>query len=152
MKVLDNLIDLLLNNIFFVIIAIGGIVSFFKRMGNEEDQTQKPRQSGRPSAQGNQKRSESTRSTKRSGEETYDSKSDTVSAYQEALERISDRDDPQYELKVQRPVQKQTYKKHKRLSLNKRDVRNGVLWSEILGPPRSKKPHSFNNIARYPRK
>ena len=149
-KVLDNLIDLLLNNIVFVIIVIGGIVSFFKRMGNEEDQTQKPRKSGRPSVQGNQNRSESTRSTKRNGE--MQDSSDTVSAYQEALERISDRDDPQYELKVQRPVQKQTYKKHKRLSLDKRDVRNGVLWSEILGPPRSKKPHSFNSIARYPRK
>ncbi|MGA9287276.1 MAG: hypothetical protein WBV93_02905 [Anaerobacillus sp.] len=147
---MDNLIDLLLNNILFVIIAIGGIVSFFKRMGNEEDQTQKPRKSGQPSAQRNQHRSEPSMTTKQS-EETQDSLK-PVSAYQEALERISDRNDPQYELKVQRPLQKQTYKKHKRLSLSKREVRNGVLWSEILGPPRSKKPHSFNHFARYPRK
>ncbi|WP_226656829.1 hypothetical protein [Pseudalkalibacillus hwajinpoensis] len=146
---MDNLIELLLNNIVFVIIAIGGIVSFFKRMGNEEDQSKKPPQARRQAEVGNKQHSDSSPSH---AEESHGNKADKVSAYQEALERISDRDKPKYDLKVQRSVRKQSNKKHRSLSISKNDVRNGVLWSEILGPPRSKKPHSFNNSARYQRK
>ena len=151
MTVLDNLIELLLNNIVFVIIAIGGIVSFFKRMGNEEDQNKKPPQTRRQAGVGNKQQSESVSSANHT-EESHGNNADRVSAYQEALERISDRDKPKYDLKVQRSVRKQRNQKHRSLSLSKNDVRNGVLWSEILGPPRSKKPHSFNNSARFQRR
>ncbi|MCA0171823.1 hypothetical protein [Bacillus sp. RAR_GA_16] len=145
---MDNLIELLLNNIVFVIIAIGGIVSFFKRIGSEEDQNKKPPQTRRQAGVENEQTDSSINRT----EESQGNKTDKVSAYQEALERISDRDKPKYDLEVQRSVRKQSNKKPRRVSLSKNDVRNGVLWSEILGPPRSKRPHSFNNRARFQRK
>ncbi|MFP3359365.1 hypothetical protein R0K17_18695, partial [Planococcus sp. SIMBA_143] len=80
---MDNLIELLLNNIVFVIIAIGGIISFFKRMSGEEE-----KQKANPT----QKRAQREQSNPRSGGsmqaseiEEDASQSDTVSAYKEAL-------------------------------------------------------------------
>jgi hypothetical protein len=147
----DNLIELLLNNIVFVIIAIGGIVSFFKRMGNEGDQNKKATQTTRQAKVGNKPLSKSESSIQIE-ENPGHSLNDEDSSYQKALERIADRDKPNYDIKVQRSVRKHTNKSVRRLSLSKEDVRKGVLWSEILGPPRSKKPHSFSNIAKYPRR
>ncbi|MDP4550323.1 hypothetical protein Q9251_05465 [Alkalihalobacillus macyae] len=129
---MDNIIELILNNIVFVIIAIGGILSFFKRMGSE-DQNQNQRQNERPRKQA------TSSGTDRSFDEEQEIQSENVSAYQEALERISERENSQYELKVEKP--KRSSAKQKGISISKRNVRNGIIWAEILGPPRSKRPH-----------
>jgi hypothetical protein len=139
--VVDNLIELLLNNIVFVIIAIGGIISFFKRMsGEEEKQKANPTQK-RP--QREQSNSGSGGSLQVSEIEEDASKSDTVSAYKEALGRMAKRENygSQNELKVQKNVKSTPYTKDKSLSISKSNVRNGIIWAEILGPPRSRKPH-----------
>lgn len=132
---MDNIIELILNNIVFVIIAIGGILSFFKRMGNE-DQNQNQRQNERPRRQASGPDSRPPQQKKEASDEIQ---SENVSAYQEALERISERENAQNEIKVQKP--KRSSDKKKGISINKRNVRNGIVWAEILGPPRSKKPH-----------
>ncbi|WP_394174631.1 hypothetical protein [Guptibacillus hwajinpoensis] len=129
---MDNIIELILNNIVFVIIAIGGILSFFKRMGSE-DQNQNQRQNERPRKQA------TSSGADRSFDEEKEIQSENVSAYQEALERISERENSQYELKVEKP--KRSSVKQKGISISKRNVRNGIIWAEILGPPRSKRPH-----------
>ncbi|MYL63025.1 hypothetical protein GLW07_06590 [Bacillus hwajinpoensis] len=138
---MDNLIELLLNNIVFVIIAIGGIISFFKRMSGEEEKqkanpTQKraQREQSNPHSGGSMQASEI-------GEDA--SQSDTVSAYKEALGRMAKRENygSQNELKVQKNVKSAPYMKDKSLSISKSNVRNGIIWAEILGPPRSRKPH-----------
>lgn len=133
---MDNIIELILNNIVFVIIVIGGILSFFKRMGNE-DQNQNQRQNERPRKQAAS--SGNSQSLHQEQELSDEIQSENVSAYQEALERISERENSQYELKVQKP--KRNSAKQKGISISKRNVRNGIIWAEILGPPRSKRPH-----------
>ena len=136
MTILDNIIELILNNIVFVIIAIGGILSFFKRMG-DEDQKQNQRPNERPRKQAPS--SGAGRSPSQEQEISDEIQSENVSAYQEALERISERENSQYELKVEKP--KRSSAKQKGISISKRNVRNGIIWAEILGPPRSKRPH-----------
>ncbi|HHY72968.1 MAG TPA: hypothetical protein GX497_07030 [Bacillus bacterium] len=32
--------------------------------------------------------------------------------------------------------------------INKKEVINGIIWGEILGPPRAKKKHSYSNLKR----
>ncbi|WP_270179331.1 hypothetical protein [Alkalihalobacillus sp. CinArs1] len=134
---LEGIIELLLNNIVFVIIAIGGILSFFKRMGSEEEET-KPPSGPRRSIGPNQENPYSYEDN--SSEQSFDLKPEQYDAYEEALERISSRDNASEELKVYKP----NSSKHREfggISIKKKDVKKGVIWSEILGPPRSKNPH-----------
>lgn len=141
--VIDNLIELLLNNIVFVIIAIGGIISFFKRMsGEEENQKANPAQKP-PQMQKETSNASSERSMQVSEVEENASTSSTVSAYKEALGHMAKRENygSQNELKVQKNVKSAPYIKDKSLSISKSNVRNGIIWAEILGPPRSRKPH-----------
>ncbi|TKD70172.1 hypothetical protein [Pseudalkalibacillus hwajinpoensis] len=133
---MDNIIELILNNIVFVIIAIGGILSFFKRMGNE-DQNQNQQQNERPRRQA--AGPGASRPPQQREEASDEIQSENVSAYKEALERISERENAQYDIKVQKP--KRSSAKQKGISVSKRNVQNGIIWAEILGPPRSRRPH-----------
>ncbi len=101
-------------------------------MGSE-DQNQNQRQNERPRKQA------TSSGADRSFDEEKEIQSENVSAYQEALERISERENSQYELKIEKP--KRSSVKQKGISISKRNVRNGIIWAEILGPPRSKRPH-----------
>ncbi|WP_377888435.1 hypothetical protein [Alkalihalobacillus sp. R86527] len=137
---LEGIIELLLNNIVFVIIAIGGILSFFKRMGSEEEEKKRSDSKGEVQkrySQGHKPYSQYDDSPEPS---FNDMKPEQYEAYEEALERISSRRDSSDELKVYK--QKSSNKSEiGGISIKKRDVKKGVIWSEILGPPRSKKAH-----------
>lgn len=139
---LDGIIELLLNNIVFVIIAIGGILSFFKRMGSEEEEA-KPR-TGRPKGDMQKQYNQGQKPYSKyddPSEPTFDDmKPEQYEAYEEALERISSRRDKSDELKVYKP-KSSSKSEYGGISINKRDVKKGVIWSEILGSPRSKNPH-----------
>ncbi|WLR60588.1 hypothetical protein [Guptibacillus hwajinpoensis] len=140
---LDNLIELLLNNFVFVLVAIGGIISFLKRMGSEEEkQKSKPAANNRQQSQRRREQGNTASGRSEYGEEETP-QSETVSAYQEALGRMAKRENrySENEIKVQKNVKQISYKNDKNLSINKKNVRDGIIWSEILGPPRSKKPH-----------
>ncbi|WP_347549543.1 hypothetical protein ABFG93_18770 [Pseudalkalibacillus hwajinpoensis] len=146
MAALENILELILNNIVFIVIAIGGILSFFKRMGNKDEKKQTTgRQSGKKIGE------PLSRSVEEVHETADEFTSDTLSSYQEALERISGRDRSQYdELKVQKP--RNVKKNPKGISVSKKNVRNGVIWAEILGPPRSRKSHPSMSSLQVKRK
>ncbi|WP_371018235.1 hypothetical protein [Pseudalkalibacillus sp. JSM 102089] len=143
---MDNLIELILNNFVFVLVAIGGIISFLKRMGSEEEkQKSKPAANNRQQSQSRREQGNtaSGRSESNGIGEEETPQSETVSAYQEALGRMAKRENRYLEndIKVQKNVKQTSYKNDKHLSINKKNVRDGIIWSEILGPPRSRKPH-----------
>lgn len=132
-----------------MIIAIGGILSFFKRQNSDEEQTSNPRPGDfqrefqrRAAPQQNRQQFDEV------DEQDYDIKPEKLDAYEEALERIASRKEESKEFREGKSKELKVYKPNasnkkavQGLSINKSDVRKGVIWSEILGPPRSRRPH-----------
>ncbi|MCF6408533.1 hypothetical protein [Pseudalkalibacillus salsuginis] len=151
---LEAIIDLLLSNIFFVILVIGGILSFFKRQIEKQNEQQQ-RPGRRPQQQRPietrpvpaRERTSSERQWKERGEklttdlqEMYKKKRHEL---KNTIQEQPSRDYVPRELKVTSPKRKPRPRPvQSQLLPNPDNVAQGVIWAEVLGPPRSRKPHS----------
>lgn len=154
---LEQLIELLMQNLFFVILIIGGIYSFFKRQlekQNEQQQPGKVRQRQQSPHQAEtmsmpqEERSRTSRPAREPSErmkkvrsnieEMYTAKREE---YENAIQDGTDRVES-----VRKPIRTKTtpnlQTQKSTLIPNPDNVAQGVIWAEILGPPRSRKPHS----------
>ncbi|MCF6137969.1 hypothetical protein [Pseudalkalibacillus berkeleyi] len=159
---LEKLIELLMANLFFVILIIGGIYSFFKRQMekyNEEQQPGKNRQRQHNPHQAEtmsmprEERSRSSRPARQPSERSKKVQTNIEEMYMEKREEfdrsITDRSTTDRSDRMQRTIRPVRSKSKPKLKASKSDlipnpdnVAQGVIWAEILGPPRSRKPHS----------
>ncbi|MGP4080412.1 hypothetical protein ACTWQL_10875 [Pseudalkalibacillus sp. R45] len=153
----EAILELLMQNIFFVILVIGGILSFFKRQIEKQNEQQQPKR--RPQQKQQQphpvetrparveERSRSERQWKERGEklstdlqELYQTKREEIG---KSVEEQLTRDYTPRESRLPREKPKTRPKLTQNQVLpNPDNVAQGVIWSEVLGPPRSRKPHS----------
>ncbi|WP_349407875.1 hypothetical protein [Pseudalkalibacillus sp. SCS-8] len=160
---LEQLFEFLFANLFFLIVVIGGILSFFKRQIDKYNEQQnaprkgQQRQPVRPRPQAetismpqepreekvrpDRPRQERQERVKESLQELYEEKRKEL---QNGVNQESNNSSP-----VVRP-RSRTKTKERQISPNQvlpnpDHVAQGVIWAEILGPPRSKKPHHLGS-------
>ncbi|TLS39359.1 hypothetical protein [Pseudalkalibacillus caeni] len=149
---IGDLFDFLMSNIFILIFVIGGIISFLKRMG--EEQQQKPvRRTPEASRPDKEMRIPSSSEIEIEEDEyepaqkhydvpypEYDAAETEKPYHRETLSP--------YERETGKPYKRQSKKPYKRKvshslykSPTRKQVREGVIWAEIIGRPRSQNPH-----------
>ncbi len=157
---LEAIIELLMQNIFFVILIIGGIYSFFKRQiekHNEEQQRGRPRPNQqqtntsraetmsmpkeepvRPSRP-DRPRSERIKKVENNLQEMYEARRLEL---QDAIQGSTDQG-PAEPVRKPAKARKAKYndKPRNKIIPDPDNIAQGVIWAEILGPPRSRKPH-----------
>ncbi|WP_221565653.1 hypothetical protein [Alkalihalobacillus sp. TS-13] len=153
---LEAIFELLMQNIFFVILVIGGILSFFKRQIEKQNEHQQPKrrpqqnqQQPRPVESRPARVEEKTRSGrqwKERGEKISTDLQELYHTKREELEKtVHEHNTREYmprESRLLQPKPKPKPKLSKSQVLpNPDNVAQGVIWAEVLGPPRSRKPH-----------
>lgn len=167
---MDQLIDIIFDNPFFIIIIIGGLISLFKGKAKQEEQ-QEQRQQQQPQQQSQQARRMPERPKPTIAKQTNDHRR-THSEKQEAISNLSieehraeqmkrfsdslatnqhsgmtDRPkiaDATREEEVQRLTSKYNDQKFKRQfenSLTNKGLINSVVMAEVLGSPRARRSY-----------
>ena len=135
---IDAILEFLFSNLLLVFVLIGGIISFVQRLlGEEQKKTQKNPTMRKPVLTNEEPVFQKTQRSATIDKEERDIQGERAQA---------EKDEP--DVPLQQEVEKeeiQQYREEKQLppfkKVNKQEVVNGIIWSEILGPPRAKKPH-----------
>ncbi|WP_257346043.1 hypothetical protein [Pseudalkalibacillus decolorationis] len=140
---LEAIFDLVFSNLFFVILILGGLFSFFKRQFEKYNDKQNP-QNSRP-----KRTVQHEPATVSEPEETFDRNDPKMKMgreMQHVYEQTRSKLDPEKKREQNRkPVIKKAQKPRGRLVPSANHVAEGVVWSEILGPPRAKRPYAPKN-------
>lgn len=134
---ISDLFDVIFSNIGFIILVLGGLYSFLKRNTNHKEQPKPPvpRKYNSPPMVEESKRYEVKQPEVRERikprlQEPLLSSESVVS---EPVRRIG---------QTKKVVKVKTETRHNPLISNAPDhIIQGVIWSEILGPPKAKAPH-----------
>ncbi|WP_408006831.1 hypothetical protein ACJROX_19325 [Pseudalkalibacillus sp. A8] len=157
---LEAIIELLMSNLFFVILVIGGIYSFFKRQIDKQNEQQqrsgrRPQQP-RPAETRTTPSEERTRTERQWKERREKLTTDLQEMYKKKREDLENtiQEQPSREYVPREPIMPRPKTKpgprpaQSELLPNPDNVAQGVIWAEILGPPRSRKPHSTARLKR----
>ncbi|ASF39948.1 hypothetical protein CEH05_12705 [Halobacillus halophilus] len=163
---MGELFELLFSNFLIVAAVIGGIISFFSRMGNDQEDERKQNQPGpsrypsAPSEEAEERGPLRTEAGQKSLQEYYEEQQEKIKGY--SKDKVSK--DPQRTFTYETPnkdihttgkIQEGQMERYvpeedpvpnlpKLKKLNKWDKKRlaeGVLAAEILGQPRAYKPH-----------
>ncbi|NEU32361.1 hypothetical protein GN156_16550 [bacterium LRH843] len=156
---MDQILEFIFGNFMFVLIVIGGLMSVFKRMNNEQQQKQPKKELGWPGQQQRQDKVDWQEILK---------KEEEINPESQKPKRVYLEVDPVIKEKILQPSVNvvsnvhETY--HHRETLNvkqpevnfakksspndfglnrltNKDFLKGIVWAEVLGPPRAKKQH-----------
>lgn len=151
--------DFLFENPFIIVILIGIISSFFKKQKNEsKPNTKEPKPFIESIPKRIQEVLEEFESSKAEPANTM--QTDYLEAKKQAEAKITQLQEQQkkYMEKVEELETEKHINEHKafqveneagtknRLTIDKENLTDAIIWSEILGPPRSKKRHRSMNI------
>lgn len=160
---MEALFDLIFGNIGFLIVIIGGVISFFKRANENQNKKQQPKdkrvkpfipqledlfgeitkhieeqpQKQKPTVFKTDKRIPENK-TKLEAEELEPTGIHTY-------ERLNDIKNTKLHNKIEVEHQKIDIDIK---DINRKKVIEGVIWGEILGPPRARKKHSYSYLKR----
>ncbi len=153
---IESLLNFIFDN-FFLVLVIGGIYSFLKRLGEEgKKQERPPIQRQRdyddrpdPSHSGmdtrrSEQQQEHRQEYQSSAEQPYQtSENDLLQQYRDLRQKKEDIGNSRghQPLKPLRPKKQAMIHNHSHVGhVNKKRAAEGVVWAEILSPPRSKRP------------
>jgi len=167
---MEAFFEFIFNNLVFLIVVIGGIVSFLKRANQNQDQKQPTRdkrvkpfipqledlfgESNKPQVERKAKKTHVFTAPEQIPQVEQKVDSETVSTermgnpYYEKLREI---ENANYHVHVDSgEIHSGTgaYTTINRQAMNKKKVIDGIIWGEILGPPRAKKKHSYSYFKR----
>ncbi|WP_017755830.1 hypothetical protein [Calidifontibacillus oryziterrae] len=165
---IDALFEFIFGNLAFIIIVIGGIISFLKRANQSTEQPTKPKKEFHPNLdwptiEFELPKVESEQQTNRKQELTTNFEITEpievdvqTNPYYEQLRKMDERKKEQKEpTSLNRPkIQEKKIKAHSvNLEINahsvtKKKVIDGLIWGEILGPPRARKKHTYSYMKR----
>lgn len=134
-----NILDFLLHNFFIVLAVIAGIVSFFKGSLSSEKQEKETKRAQKPFVP------QQTSPMRKRVEQEIKKRQRSTESLEEKLKEAKQQ--VENEIAVPPLVPRVHVKKEKveapapSLHVSKKQVVQGVIWSEILGPPRSKNPY-----------
>lgn len=157
-----KIIEFLLNNIFIVVIIIGALASLFGKAGSKRKPNQMPDFGGgglprMPFPQKNEKeRSEERRPVERTETQTLyrprpeqerhpsasqEGNAAATAAQAAALERALHKAAASKAMAHEAANRQTANQSAMAASVQADDIRKAIVWSEILGPPRSKRPY-----------
>jgi len=134
-----NILDFLLHNFFIVLAVIAGIISFFKGSLSSDTKEKETKRAPKPFVP------QQTSPMRKRVEQEIKKRQQSTESLEEKLKEAKQQ--VKAEIPVPRVVPHVRAKKEKvaptapSLHVSKKQVVQGVIWSEILGPPRSKNPY-----------
>ncbi|WP_102345549.1 hypothetical protein [Bacillus sp. Marseille-P3661] len=160
---LQNIIDFILGNLFFLFLLISGLFSMFKRANQNKENTNDRRRSlptgplniPNPFEINETEPARSlkpvdTASTELEGANSSVKNEETVNPYFEQLKRIQKSNNQVFDMdtgsgKSDKPKEKRSQLPagHMKQTLNRKNVVNGFVWSQILSQPRARKKHTI---------
>ncbi|WLD92125.1 hypothetical protein [Alkalihalobacillus sp. AL-G] len=139
---LEAIFDLVMSNLFFAILILGGLFQFFKRQLDRAKEKQDP-QKPKPKRQVMMEAEKVEVDKEKDSFNRTDRKMNMDRNRQNSFEaKRSEFESEDTNKRVRKPNVKRTQKARGKLVPDPDRVAQGVIWSEVLGPPRSKKPHS----------
>lgn len=144
---LEKIIDLILENIVFIIAVAGGILALFKNKDEEEEKPE-PRRERAP-ARNNRSHTEKEKSPQQKLETNRAKQQKAMDAAAAAVREAAEMAERSAKIEPQRVTTdhvKTANKSGVALNLKKQDITKkklaeSILMAEILGPPRAVKPH-----------
>ncbi|MDQ0244496.1 hypothetical protein J2S09_002062 [Bacillus fengqiuensis] len=133
---MNLLFDFLMSNAFILVIIVGFIINIFKRYGEQSKTDQKPK---RPLES---KRKEIDIRKEVEQAKQFKKQAASIQAKLEEAKALSkskpvqQASAPPLTVKTQRVREKRI---EKPLSFSKKQVVQGIIWSEVLGPPKAKR-------------
>lgn len=131
MNFIEAILALLFENIFLVVLLIGGIISFLKRLNPEPEERPKVPMQTNPEY--------------KDFVDTYNDEITEITGleYEGQSYKQSANNGPKREKPKIQPVNKTTRNEIKDAQIgikhvSRQKIINGVIWSEILGPPKSR--------------
>lgn len=172
---MEALFDLIFGNLAFIIVIIGGVISFMKRANenqnnNRRNQNQNRKQTQTPIQTEDQKRYQPQPAKDKKVKPFIPQLDDLFGEITKHLEEQTQKQQPTvYQAETRKPdiepmievketkvdVSKNTIASkeigHQTINMKemtKNKVIEGVIWGEILGPPRARKKHSYSYLKR----
>lgn len=161
---MESLIQLIMDNLFIVVIIIAGIIGFFRNSSAEQEQdrgqTNRPRQT--PSGGGNQTHQRRThkpqsnpsvpasieeQQSEQLGRLANQSQTETKDAM-EKLPHDSIIGNTLRDPNKNNSGEKEALRRQVKRNLGKTGLVNGIIMSEVLGSPRAKKPYQISHAKR----
>lgn len=159
-----KIIDFLMNNIFILVIVFGALASLFGKAGSKKKPSQMPDFGGgglprmqNPQNSGREVRQERPQHERAEAQPVYQAAPEQKVKQRESVP-VRERNDAaaSQTSALERPAQRAAAVKAKTpdalespsakrgalaASLQEDDLRKAVIWAEVLGPPRSKRPY-----------
>lgn len=150
--------EILFENPLILIILVGVISAIFKNKNKDEKQDDtKKRVETRKTVQKSSDPFSEMKDVFREVQRSFQEEIKPAPTVQEnANQKINDAkfaypeepEKPEQVIKTPRGLQEQKLKQQSGLDVDESKLIDAVIWSEILGPPRAKKPYSQNRIGR----
>lgn len=136
---MNLLFDFLMSNAFILVIVIGFIFNIFKRYGEQSKTDQKPKRSLEPKRKeiDIRKEVEQAKQFKKQAA-SIQAKLEEAKALNKSKPVLHDKQTSALPLTVKTQKMRER-RAEKPLSFSKKQVVQGVIWSEILSPPKAKR-------------
>ncbi|UJL44878.1 hypothetical protein KFZ58_10600 [Virgibacillus sp. NKC19-16] len=164
---MESLIQLIMDNLFIVIIIIAGIIGFVRNSSAEQEQekrqTNRPRPRPNPSGGGNQPQQQRRNHESQSNQPVPTSIEEQQSEQlgrlanqlrtetKDAMEKLPHDGiigNTLREPNKENSGNQENLKRQIKRNLGKTGLVNGIIMSEVLGSPRAKKPYEINHAKR----
>ncbi|MBY7143346.1 hypothetical protein KFZ56_09795 [Virgibacillus sp. NKC19-3] len=165
---MGSLIELIMDNLFIVVIIIAGIIGFFRNSSAEQEQDRRQTNRPRPTStsapsggdnQPQQRRAHEAPSNQPAPASIEEQQSEQLGRLanqlqtetKDAMEKLPH--DAIIGNTLREPnknssVEKEALKKQIKGNLGKTGLVNGIIMSEVLGSPRARKPYQVNHVKR----
>lgn len=140
------MIDTILSNLGILILIVGGLMSVFKRQSDGSESKRKP---VKVPTQRNMSPSSSSRKAESIPAQTMEHKEEKsltgqlTSDLEKRYEEIRGRKQEKEDIPVPNNLSSTNKQKRrsKQKSFNRKKIVDGIIWSEVLGQPRAKRPY-----------
>ncbi|WP_100010611.1 hypothetical protein [Lentibacillus sediminis] len=158
---MEQLIQLILDNLFIIILIVSGLIGLLGKIGSNDEKEKRPQstQSRPGSAPSRSQRNTRERYSERQPAENASSRSTLAEQHREQMEQLAGKlntetkealDDLSSDIGDQNilrePAPELTEKQEEfrgkiKRNLNREGLINGIIMSEVLGPPRAKRSY-----------
>ncbi|WP_078545562.1 hypothetical protein [Litchfieldia alkalitelluris] len=162
---LEDLLNLIMSNLFFVILIVGAIYNFLRRMGGQQQQQNQSPSTG--TAPTEEKRTqlkdifqqfeeafkdeeEVARPTPKTPAVESNPQSHEMLQRYERIKETKPAADIPYGTRNIKTVSGQSKPKKSSSRISKNNAAQGVIWAEILGPPRAKRTLYSQRLIQKP--
>ncbi|MCF7617750.1 hypothetical protein P9D51_11935 [Bacillus sonorensis] len=138
------MLDILFDNPIIMAVILGIISVIFNRLGknDESDEAKHKKKPQRPKAEAPKKQAKPLESSGKAEVQAAAQKGTDMIKELERVKTSVERSMPAIERSIKRQIGHSPKPSQDMIELNQNTVLQGIVLSEVMGPPRSRKPHS----------